>query len=44
MPNQKEIQFVRWLQALLADEQYRAVLRELVQQNELPVIEIEQAS
>lgn len=44
MQNQKQIEFVRWLQALLADEKYRAILRDLVQQNELPVIEIEPAS
>jgi len=44
MPNQKQIQFARWLQALLADESSRAKLQELIRQFELPVIEIEQTS
>ena len=39
---QKE--FMHWLQAMLTDEKLRAALRALLQQYELPVIEIGQTA
>ena len=35
-----QLQFMLWLQALLTDEKRRAFLRQLMQQYELPVIEL----
>jgi len=37
----QQAKFMVWLQAILASEKPRAVLRELMQQYELPIIEID---
>jgi len=38
----QQTEFMHWLQAMLTDEKLRAALRALLQQYELPVIEIGQ--
>jgi hypothetical protein len=40
----QQIEFMQWLQAMLTDTKRRAVLRALLEQYELPVIEIGQTA
>ena len=39
-----QIEFMQWLQAMLTDKNRRAILRVLLEQYELPVIEIGQTA
>ena len=40
----QQIEFMQWLQAMIADTRRRAILRALLEQFELPVIEIGQTA
>jgi len=40
----QQIEFMPWLQAMLTDKNRRAILRALLEQHELPVIEIGQTA
>jgi hypothetical protein len=39
-----QIEFMQWLQAMLTDKNRRAIIRALLEQYELPVIEIGQTA
>jgi hypothetical protein len=40
----QQIEYMQWLQAMLTDKNRRAILRALLEQYELPVIEIGQTA
>jgi hypothetical protein len=40
----QQIEFMQWLQTMLTDKNRRAILRALLEQYELPVIEIGQTA